>query len=54
MEFLSSESRALMGIKDVGEWKHHAIVTFKGILSFDGSQQPKNQLADPAPGGSKG
>src|SRR6516164_9525972 len=30
--FLSSESRTLMGIKDTGQWKAHAITAFKSIL----------------------
>jgi hypothetical protein len=30
--FLSSEAQALMGIRDVGEWKHYAMQRFKGIL----------------------
>jgi hypothetical protein len=33
-QFLSSEARSLMGIKDVGEWKAHAIERFKGILDL--------------------
>jgi hypothetical protein len=33
-QFLSSEARALMGIKDVGEWKGYAIQRFKGILDL--------------------
>jgi hypothetical protein len=32
MIFLSSESRTLMGIKDTGQWKAHAISAFKSIL----------------------
>jgi hypothetical protein len=32
MVFLSSESRTLMGIKDTGEWKNHAVQAFKSIL----------------------
>jgi len=31
-QFLSSESRILIGIKDLGEFKAHAIDRFKGIL----------------------
>jgi hypothetical protein len=31
-QFLSSESRSLMGIKDLGEFKLYAIERFKGIL----------------------
>jgi hypothetical protein len=34
MIFLSSESRTLMGIKDTGQWKAHAIAAFKGILDL--------------------
>jgi hypothetical protein len=33
-QFLSSEARALIGIKDVGEWKAYAIERFKGILDL--------------------
>jgi hypothetical protein len=33
-QFLSSEARSLMGIKDVGEWKAYAIERFKGILDL--------------------
>jgi hypothetical protein len=32
--FLSSEGLALMGIRDVGEWKHYVIERFKGILDL--------------------
>jgi hypothetical protein len=31
-QFLSSESPGLMGIKDLGEFKHSAIERFRGIL----------------------
>lgn len=31
-QFLSSEARSLMGIRDIGEWKSYAIERFKGIL----------------------
>ena len=34
MIFLGSESQALMGIRDVGEWKAYAIERFKGILDL--------------------
>jgi len=30
--FLSSEARPLMGIRDVGEWKHYAFERFRSIL----------------------
>jgi hypothetical protein len=30
--FLSSEARPLMGIRDVGEWKHYAFERFRAIL----------------------
>jgi len=30
--FLSSEVKPLMGIRDVGEWKHYAIERFRSIL----------------------
>jgi hypothetical protein len=30
--FLSSEARPLMGIRDVGEFKHYAIERFRSIL----------------------
>jgi hypothetical protein len=33
-QFLSSEARSLIGIKDVGEWKAYAIERFKGILDL--------------------
>jgi hypothetical protein len=33
-QFLSSESQALMGIKDVGEWKAYAFERFKGIIDL--------------------
>jgi hypothetical protein len=33
-QFLSSEARSLMGIKDVGDWKAYAIERFKGILDL--------------------
>lgn len=32
--FLSSEALALMGIHDIGEWKHYAMTLFKGILDL--------------------
>jgi len=32
MQFLSSEAKPLMGIKDVGQWKAYAFERFKGIL----------------------
>jgi hypothetical protein len=31
-QFLGSETRSLMGIKDLGEFKHSAIERFRGIL----------------------
>ena len=31
-QFLSSESRSLMGIKDLGEFKLHCINQFKALL----------------------
>jgi hypothetical protein len=31
-QFLSSETNALMGIRDVGEWKYYAFQRFKGII----------------------
>jgi hypothetical protein len=31
-QFLSSEARPLMGIRDVGEWKYYAIERFRSIL----------------------
>ena len=34
VQFLSSESQALMGIRDTGEWKHYAMTRFKGILDL--------------------
>jgi len=33
-QFLSSEARSLMGIKDVGEFKSYSIERFKGILDL--------------------
>lgn len=33
-QFLSSEVRALMGIKDVGEFKSYAVERFRGILDL--------------------
>ena len=32
--FLSSEVKPLMGIRDVGEWKHYAIERFRSILNM--------------------
>jgi hypothetical protein len=32
--FLSSEAQGLMGIRDIGEWKHYAFARFKGILDL--------------------
>jgi hypothetical protein len=34
VKFLSSESRSLMGIRDVGQWKYYAMERFKGILDL--------------------
>jgi hypothetical protein len=34
MQFLSSEAKALMGIKEVGQWKAYAFARFKGILAL--------------------
>ena len=33
-QFLSSEARSLMGIKDLGEFKAYAIERFRGILDL--------------------
>jgi hypothetical protein len=33
-QFLSSEARSLMGIRDIGEWKAYAIGRLKGILDL--------------------
>jgi hypothetical protein len=34
VQFLSAEAIPLMGIRDVGQWKHYAISRFKGILDL--------------------
>jgi hypothetical protein len=34
MQFLSSEGKALIGIKDIGQWKFYAVERFKGILDL--------------------
>jgi hypothetical protein len=34
VQFRSSESRSLMGIRDVGQWKYYAMERFKGILDL--------------------
>ena len=34
MQFLSSEAKPLMGIRDVGKWKAYAFERFKGILDL--------------------
>src|SRR6516164_6656109 len=41
--FLSSEARPLMGIRDVGEWKHYAIERFRSILHMTVRDSPKTQ-----------
>jgi hypothetical protein len=48
MIFLSSESRTLMGIKDTGEWKNHAVQAFKSILHLTVRNSLKTQ--SPIPG----
>jgi transcriptional regulator with XRE-family HTH domain len=47
-QFLSSEARSLMGIKDVGEWKAYAIERFKGILDLTvkSSLQTRSPIPD--------
>jgi hypothetical protein len=34
MQFLSSEGKALQGIKDFGEWKAYAVERFRGVLNL--------------------
>jgi len=48
MQFLSAEVRALMGIKDVGEWKFYAFGRFKGILDLTvaGSLKSRSPIPD--------
>jgi len=47
MSFLSAESRALMGIHDVGEWKFYAMTRFKGILDLTIKNAEKTNSAIP-------
>jgi hypothetical protein len=47
MIFLSSESRTLMGIKDTGEWKNHAVQAFKSILHLTVRNSLKTQSPIP-------
>jgi hypothetical protein len=48
MQFLSAEVRALMGIKDIGEWKFYAFGRFKGILDLTvaGSLKSRSPIPD--------
>jgi hypothetical protein len=48
MIFLSSYSRTLMGIKDTGEWKNHAVQVFKSMLHLTVRNGLKTQ--SPIPG----
>ena len=43
-----------MGITDIGEFKSYSMTRFKGILDFDGSQQPQDPKSDPGVGGREG
>jgi len=47
-QFLSSEARALMAIRDVEEWKSYAIARFKGILDLTvkSSLQTRSPIPD--------
>ena len=47
MIFLSSESRTLMGIKDIGEFKNHAVQAFKSILYLTVRNSLKTQSPIP-------
>jgi hypothetical protein len=47
MIFLSSESRTLMGIKDIGEFKNHAVQAFKSILHLTVRNSLKTQSPIP-------
>jgi len=47
MQFLSSEAKPLMGIKDVGEWKAYAFSRFKGILDLTVINAAKTNSAIP-------
>jgi hypothetical protein len=48
VSFLSAESRALLGIRDVGQWKHYAMERFKGILDFTLKNADRTRSAIPA------
>jgi hypothetical protein len=48
MQFLSSEGKALMGIKDFGQWKFYAVERFKGILDLTVKNADKTRSAIPA------
>ena len=46
-QFLSSEGKALMGIKDFGEWKHYAVERFRGTLNLTVAGADKTRSAIP-------
>jgi hypothetical protein len=47
MQFLSSEGKALMGIRDFGKWKFYAVERFKGILDLTLKNAGKTNSAIP-------
>ena len=47
MQFLSSEGKELMGIKDFGEWKHYAVERFRGTLNLTVAGADKTRSAIP-------
>ena len=47
IQFLSSEGKALIGIKDFGQWKFYAVERFKGILDLVVKNADKTDSAIP-------
>jgi hypothetical protein len=47
MQFLSSEGKSLMGIRDFGEWKHYAVERFRGVLNLTVLSADKTRSAVP-------
>jgi hypothetical protein len=47
MQFLSSEGKELMGIKDFGEWKHSTMERFRGFLNLAVAGADKTRSAIP-------
>jgi hypothetical protein len=51
--FLSSEVRPLMGIQDVGEWKHYAFERFRSVLHMTVRNSLRTQTPIPSWAASK-